>query len=89
MADSVYTFKTKIRRKLHISFAHDAEFYLVFGGRRLNDHNDLHSHNIASSSTVFMIMRLRGGGKQDPCCKKEQNQNQSLLDLVLILFKIK
>ena len=70
LADSVYTFKTKIRRKLHISFAHEEEFYLVFGGRRLNDHNDLHSHNIASGSTVFMIMRLRGGGKQDPCCKK-------------------
>ena len=71
LADSVYTFKTKIRRKLHINFEHDAEFYLVFGGRQLNDHNDLHSHNITSNSTVFMIMRLRGGGKQDPFCKKQ------------------
>ena len=69
LADSVYTFKTKIRRKLHISFAHDAEFYLVFGGRRLNDHNDLHSNNIASGSTVFMIMRLRGGANRTLAAK--------------------
>ena len=76
LTDLVYTFKSKIRRKLHISFPSDADFYLVVGGNRLVDHNDLAHYNITSNSTVFMIMRLRGGAKQDPCCKKH-HQNQS------------
>ena len=61
LTDLVYNFKTKLRRKLHISFPSDADFYLVFGGNRLVDHNNLAHYNITSNSTFFMIMRLRGG----------------------------
>ena len=60
-ADTTETLKTKIRVKLHMVSTQNTDFYLVFGGRRLQSNNDLFHYNINSGNTVWMLMRLRGG----------------------------
>ena len=57
----VLELKQLIRLKLHFIFTQNSDFYLIFGGHRLADHRTLNSYNIVSGSTVWMVMRLRGG----------------------------
>ena len=59
--DIVYTLKTMIRMKMHLIFTQSADFYMIFNGLRLDDHNTIDHYNIVSGSTVWMVMRLRGG----------------------------
>ena len=59
--DIVYTLKTRIRMKMHLIFTQSADFYMIFNGLRLDDHNTIDHYNIVSGSTVWMVMRLRGG----------------------------
>ena len=72
----VFELKMAIHRKMRIMYAQYDEYYLVLGGHRLIDVQTLSFYNIVSGSTVWMVMRLRGGAKADPCCKKH-HQNQS------------
>ena len=60
-ADTVETLKTKIRIKVHWVFTQNADFYMIFSGLRLADHHSLHFYNIVAGSTMWMVMRLRGG----------------------------
>ena len=60
-ADTVETLKTKIRIKVHWVFTQNADFYMIFSGLRLADHHSLHFYNVVAGSTVWMVMRLRGG----------------------------
>ena len=60
-ADTVETLKTKIRIKVHWVFTQNADFYMIFSGLRLADLHSLHFYNIVAGSTVWMVMRLRGG----------------------------
>ena len=60
-ADTIETLKTKIRIKVHLVFTQNADFYTIFSGRRLADHHSLNFYNVVSGSTVWMVMRLRGG----------------------------
>ena len=65
----------------------DADFYFVFGGHVMRDENfHLWQYNVRSGNTVFMIMRLRGGGKSDPFCKKHHQHQSFRIDLVLIIL---
>ena len=52
--------KMKIRLKLDFPCTRDADFYMIFNGRRLAEHHTLNHNNITSGSTVWMVMRLRG-----------------------------
>ena len=58
----------KIRAKTGIPRA--AEFYLIFRGRRMEDKIPLFQYGVGYGSTVWMVLRLRGGAKADPRCKK-------------------
>ena len=70
ITDSVGELARNVCRRL--GFPPDADFYFVFGGHVLRDENlDLWIYNIHTGSTVFMVMRLRGGAKADPFCKKQ------------------
>ena len=57
--------KIQIRRKLHLPCTRDADFYMIFNGHRLAEHHTLNHNNITSGSTVWMVMRLRGGMQDD------------------------
>ena len=61
----IFELKMAIRRQMRIIFAQYEDCYVAFGGHRLVDHHTLNFYKIFSSSTVWMIMRLRGVGKQD------------------------
>ena len=74
--DTVGVLKEALSEKLHLIFAQNADFYMIFGGHRLADHRTLDSYNIISGSTVWMVMRLRGGMDAGPPCNKPK-QNQS------------
>ena len=52
------------------------DFYLVFAGRRLENYAQLARYGIGSGSTVWMVIRLRGGMDSGPRSKKP-SQNQS------------
>ena len=69
----VLELKQLIRLKLHFIFTQNSDFYLIFGGHRLADHRTLNSYNIVSGSTVWMVMRLRGGMVAGPLCNKQSN----------------
>ena len=66
--------KQVIRLKLHLIFTQNADFYMIFGGHRLADHRTLDSYNIISGSTVWMVMRLRGGMDAGPPCNKPKSK---------------
>ena len=57
--DTVGVLKEALSEKLHLVFAQNADFYMIFGGRRLADHRTLDSYDIISGSTVWMVLRLR------------------------------
>ena len=59
--DIVFALKTMIRMKMHLIFTQSADFYMIFNGLRLDDHTTIDHYNIVSGSTVWMVMRLRGG----------------------------
>ena len=65
----VFSLKTLIRIKLYLPT--DVDFYLIFTGQRLNNHNTLDHYNIMSGSTVWMVMRLRGGMDAGAHCKNQ------------------
>ena len=66
--------KDLIRFKMGLPL--EIEFYLVFGRWRLPDNMVIFNFGIFTGSTVWMVLRLRGGAKADPFCKKH-NKNQS------------
>ena len=57
----IFELKMAIRRKMRLIFTQYDEYYLIFGGHRLVDHQTLNFYNIVSGSAVWMVMRLRGG----------------------------
>ena len=69
--------KQVIRLKLNLIFTQNSDFYTIFGGHRLADHRTLNSYNIVPGSTVWMVMRLRGGMDAGPHFNKS-NRNQRL-----------
>jgi len=51
-----------IKEKFHsIEGVPAEEQRLIFGGRQLNDADTLESYNIQADSTLFVVLRLRGG----------------------------
>ena len=56
--DTVATLKEKMREKEGIPADQQR---LVFGGKPLEDNRTLSDYNIQKESTVFMLLRLRGG----------------------------
>ena len=69
LSDTVGELARNVCRRL--GFPPDADFYFIFRGHMLWAENlELWRYNIRTGSTVFMIMRLRGGAKADPFCKK-------------------
>ena len=75
-ADTIETLKTKIRIKVHLVFTQNADFYTIFSGRRLADHHSMNFYNVVSGSTVWMVMRLRGGMDAGPH-RNKHSQNPS------------
>uniref|UniRef100_A0A4W3JKQ9 2'-5' oligoadenylate synthase n=1 Tax=Callorhinchus milii TaxID=7868 RepID=A0A4W3JKQ9_CALMI len=57
--DTVLSLKKKIEAAEHI---HSNQYYLVFGGRTLEDKCTLQYYNIKEHSHIDMNLRLRGGG---------------------------
>ena len=72
--DTVEMIKEVVSEKLGLST--NIEFYLVFAGRRLENYAQLARYGIGSGSTVWMVIRLRGGMDAGPYRNKHK-QNQS------------
>ena len=72
--DTVEMLKEMVSDKLGLDA--EMDFYLVFAGRRLENYAQLARYGIGSGSTVWMVLRLRGGMDSGPRSKK-QSQNQS------------
>ena len=72
-SDSVDTLKTMIRLKLRLIFTQNADFYLIFHGRRLMNEATLGHYHITAGATVWMVLRLRGGMVAGPTFALQQN----------------
>ena len=64
----------KIRAKTGIPRA--AEFYLIFRGRRMEDKMPLFQYGVSYGATIWMVVRVRGGAKSDPVCKKQTTETR-------------
>ena len=58
LSDTVATLKTKLQEKEGIPAD---QLRLVFAGKSLDDNRTLSDYNMQNESTIFMLLRLRGG----------------------------
>ena len=75
--------KDLIRRKMGLPL--EIDFYLVHGRWRLPDNMIVFNFGVFDGTTVWMVLRLRGGAKADRVAKKQPKPE--FLDLVLIILK--
>ena len=59
MGDTAEMLKEMVSDKLGLDAKTD--FYMVFAGRRLENYAQLARYGIGSGSTVWIVIRLRGG----------------------------
>lgn len=68
-SDSIINVKAKILDKLSWIFTQPRDLRLICSGRQLEDGRTLQDYNIGEASTLFMLLRLRGGIQHLKLCK--------------------